>query len=190
MQAAADATEGSMVSIIGLDDDKVAALCEEAAQGQLLKPVNFNCPGQVVISGDVEACKRSVEIAENHGALKAVPLSVAGAFHTEKMLPAAEDLKIALENAKISDIAGIKVIANINAQYYNEPAEIRQGLVKQLVEPILWQKSMQRLLDEGVENFYEIGPSRVLTGLMRRINRKTRVKNVSDLKSLTALLSK
>lgn len=190
MQAAADATEGSMVSIIGLDDDKVAALCEEAAQGQLLKPVNFNCPGQVVISGDVEACKRSVEIAENHGALKAVQLSVAGAFHTEKMLPAAEDLKIALENAKISDIAGIKVIANINAQYYNEPAEIRQGLVKQLVEPILWQKSMQRLLDEGVENFYEIGPSRVLTGLMRRINRKTRVKNVSDLKSLTALLSK
>jgi len=189
MQAAADATEGTMVSIIGLDDEKVAALCEEAAEGELLRPVNFNCPGQIVISGDIGACKRAVEIAEKHGAMKAVPLSVAGAFHTEKMNLAAEDLKTALDEANISDIDKVKVIANINTEFYNDAAEIRKGLVKQLVEPILWQNSMEKLLEAGVEKYYEIGPSRVLTGLMRRINRKTRVNNVSDLKSLEALLS-
>lgn len=189
MQAAADAEEGSMVSIIGLDEEKVDALCAEAAQGQLLKPANYNCPGQIVISGDVDACNRAAEIAEKHGAMKAVVLQVAGAFHTEKMNPAAEDLKNALENAKISEIGSVKVIANVNADYYTGPEDIRQGLVRQLVQPILWQKCMEKLLEEGVEDYYEIGPGRVLTGLMRRINRKTRVKNLSDLKSLNALLA-
>ena len=105
------------------------------------------------------------------------------------MDPAAKDLKIALENANISEIGSVKVIANINADYYTDPSDIRKGLERQLVEPILWQKCMEKLLAEGVEDYYEIGPGRVLTGLMRRINRKTRVKNISDLKSLTALLS-
>lgn len=189
MQAAADATEGSMVSIIGLDNEKVDALCAEAAGSDLLKPANYNCPGQIVISGDVAACHRAVEIAEKHGAMKAILLQVAGAFHTEKMDPAANDLKIALENTRISDIQSVKVIANIDAEYYSGPDEIRQGLVRQLVEPILWQKCMEKLLAEEVKDYYEIGPSRVLTGLMRRVNRKTKVNNVSDLKSLTNILS-
>jgi [acyl-carrier-protein] S-malonyltransferase len=189
MQAAADNTEGSMVSIIGLDAEKVDALCAEAAQGELLKPANYNCPGQIVISGDVQACNRAAELAEKHGAMKAVVLKVAGAFHTEKMDSAAGDLKIALENAKISDIKSVKVLANINAEYYTDADSIRQGLAKQLVQPILWQKSMEKLLAEEVQDYYEIGPGRVLTGLMRRIHRKTRVKNVSDLKSLTAIIS-
>ena len=188
MQAAADAAEGSMVSIIGLDEEKVQALCDNAAQGQLLKPVNFNCPGQIVISGDVDACRRAAELAEEYGAIKAVILQVAGAFHTEKMNPAADALKIALENADIADIGPVKVIANIDAEYYSGPDQIRKGLVRQLVEPILWQKSMEKLLEEGIEDYYEIGPGRVLTGLMRRINRKTKVKNISGLKSLKALI--
>jgi len=189
MQAAADATEGAMVSIIGLDAEKVDALCREASGDDLLKPANYNCPGQIVISGDVPACNRAVELAEKHGAIKAILLQVAGAFHTEKMRSAADALKIALENTKISDIQSAKVIANINAEYYTGPDDIRVGLVRQLVEPILWQKCMEKLLAEGIEDYYEIGPGRVLTGLMRRINRKTKVKNVSDLKSLTALLA-
>ncbi|MBW8016321.1 MAG: ACP S-malonyltransferase [Planctomycetes bacterium] len=190
MQAAADATEGAMVSIIGLDEEKVNALCVEAAAGELLIPVNYNCPAQIVISGDVGACSRAVELAEKHGAIKAILLQVAGAFHTEKMQSAAQALKIELENVKISDIQSVKVLANINAEYYTGPDDIRKGLVRQLVEPVLWQKCMEKLLSEGVEDYYEIGPGRVLTGLMRRINRKTRVKNVSDLKSLTAILSR
>jgi [acyl-carrier-protein] S-malonyltransferase len=180
MQAAADATSGSMVTVLGLDEDKTMELCKEAAGEGLLCPANFNCPGQIVLSGDVDACQRAAELAEKYGAIKAVVLKVAGAFHTSKMQPAADALKEALDSCDIAQTPGVKVIANIDCGYYNDAGEIRHGLVKQLVQPLLWQKCMEKLLAEGVENFYEIGPGRVLTGLMRRINRKTKVINVSS----------
>lgn len=189
MQAAADASDGSMVSILGLDAQQVEQICTEAAQGQLLSPANFNCPGQIVISGAKEACQRSVDVAEKAGAIKAIELQVAGAFHTSMMAPAAEDLKKALDQSPISDPGDIKIIANIDGAYYTGAESIRQGLVKQLIQPILWQKCMENLLSEGYESFYEIGPGRVLTGLMKRIHRKTKVVNVSDLKSLQQLLN-
>lgn len=188
MQAAADASNGSMVSILGLDEEKVAELCEKASQGALLKSVNFNCPGQIVISGDVDACKRAVDMAEEFGAIKAIPLNVAGAFHTAFMDPAAKNLEKALRDTLIATASDIKVVANIDAAYYNTTEQTINGLVTQLVAPILWQKCMEKLLAEGVEDFYEIGPNRVLTGLMRRINRKTKVKNISDLASLQKVL--
>ena len=188
MQAAADASEGSMVSILGLDEVQVITLCEEASSGELLVPVNFNCPGQIVLSGTVKACQRAADLAEKHGAMKAVPLSVAGAFHSELMNPAAQDLEKALANCPIEAPDEIKVLANIHAAYYTSSDEIRHGLVKQLVQPILWQKCMEKLLTEGVENFYEIGPGRVLTGLMKRINRRTKVTNISNASTLAAFL--
>jgi len=188
MQAAADATDGAMVSIIGLDEEKVRQLCSEAAEGELLAPVNFNCPGQVVVSGSKSACKRAEQLAEKYGAIKAVPLEVAGAFHTEMMSSAAEVLKEALSNCEISEPSEIKTIANINAEYYESSQKIAEGLIKQLTCPILWQKCMERLLADGVEMFYEIGPGRVLTGLMRRINRKIKVVNVSTLDAINELL--
>ncbi len=184
MQAAADATEGSMVSIIGLDEEKVRRLCAEAAEGELLAQVNFNCPGQIVVSGSKSACKRAEVLAEKYGAIKAVPLEVAGAFHTEMMSSAAEALKDALSNCEISEPSEIKTIANINAEYYESSQKIAEGLIKQLTCPILWQKCMERLLTDGVEKFYEIGPGRVLTGLMKRINRKIKVVNISSLQSI------
>ena len=190
MQAAADATNGSMVSVLGLDEEKVNELCSEAAGGELLRPANFNCPGQIVISGDVGACERAAELAEKYGAMKAIVLKVAGAFHTEMMLPAAEALGEALAGCEVGDPSDVKVMANIVADYYKDAAGIRDGLVRQLVEPLLWQKCMEKLLDEGIENLYEIGPSRVLTGLMKRINRKTRVTNISDVKSIRDLQAK
>jgi len=180
MQAAADATSGGMVSIIGLDAEAVQSVCQEAAQGQLLKPANFNCPGQIVISGENDACDRAVEAAERRGALKAIKLKVAGAFHTEMMSPAAKALRDALAQSEIKAPTDVRTIANVNAEYYTEAEQIRSGLVRQLVEPILWQACMEKLLDEGVETYYEIGPGRVLTGLMKRINRKAKVINVSD----------
>ncbi len=189
MQAAADESKGSMVSIIGLDGDKVGELCSEAAQGKLLLPSNYNCPGQIVISGSVDACGRAVELAEKFGAMKAVELKVAGAFHTQMMASAAEKLQNALDACDIAENTDVKVIANITADYYNDAAGIRQGLVKQLVEPILWQKCMEKLLAEGVDTFYEIGPGRVLTGLMRRIDRKTKVINISNMSSINKLKS-
>lgn len=188
MQAAADATEGAMVSIIGLDEEKVRQLCSEVSQSELLAPVNFNCPGQIVLSGTKEACKRAAELAEKHGAMKAVPLQVAGAFHTDMMTSAAETLSQALENAKISEPSDVNTIANIDADYYKTAEQIREGLTKQLTCPILWQKCMERLLADGVEKFYEIGPGRVLTGLMKRINRKTKVVNVSSLDTINDLV--
>ncbi len=188
MQAAADATNGAMVSIIGLDEENVRQLCAEAARGELLVPVNFNCPGQIVISGSKSACKRAEELAEKYGAIKAVPLEVAGAFHTEMMSSAAEVLKEALSDCKISEPSEIKTIANINAEYYESSQKISEGLINQLTCPILWQKCMERLLTDGVEKFYEIGPGRVLTGLMRRINRKIKVTNISSLESINKIL--
>ncbi len=184
MQAAAKATDGAMVSLIGLDEEKVGNLCSEASQGELLAAVNFNCPGQIVISGSKAACERAEELAGEHGAIKAVRLEVAGAFHTEMMSSAADTLKEALEKNRVSEPSDVKVIANIDAEYYRSAEKIREGLIKQLTCPILWQKCMEQLIADGVERFYEIGPGRVLTGLMRRINRKIKVENISSLSSL------
>ena len=188
MQAAADNSDGSMVSVLGLDEVQVISLCEEASQGELLVAVNFNCPKQIVLSGATGACHRAADLAEQHGAMKTIPLSVAGAFHSEMMNPAAEELEKALADCPIQDPTEIKVIANINGEYYKEADTVRNGLVKQLIQPILWQKCMEKLLAESVENFYEIGPGRVLTGLMKRINRRTKITNISTAESLQKFL--
>jgi len=190
MQAAADATKGAMVSIIGLDEEKARQLCAEAAQGELLVPVNFNCPGQIVISGSKSACQRAEELGAKYGAIKAVRLEVAGAFHTEMMTSAAETLKQALSNCEISQPSEIKIIANINAEYYASAERIAEGLTEQLTSPILWQKCMERLLADGVDKFYEIGPGRVLTSLIKRIDRKTQLINISNLQTLNGIIPK
>jgi [acyl-carrier-protein] S-malonyltransferase len=188
MQAAADASDGGMVSILGMDEAQVRQVCAEAAEGQLLVPANFNCPGQIVISGATAACKRAVPVAEKMGATKAIELKVAGAFHSEMMRPAAEALATALAGCSIGSPSAIGVIANISAEYYSAADEIRQGLICQLLQPILWKKSMEKLLADGVEQFYEIGPGRVLTGLMKRIHRRATIINISNLESLNAVL--
>ena len=206
MQKAADTNGGEMVSIIGLDEDKVRLLCEEVIEGNtesdeseesesdefdetpLLEPVNFNCPGQIVLSGTKAACKKAKDLAIKHGAIKAVRLDVAGAFHTSMMSSAAHALKEALLKCTIKNPSDIRIIANINASFYRSSEEIAEGLVKQLTSPILWQKCMERLLDEGIEQFYEIGPGRVLTGLMKRISRKTPFVNISNAQSIREFL--
>jgi [acyl-carrier-protein] S-malonyltransferase len=184
MQAAADASKGSMVSIIGLEQSAVEKLCAEVAQGQLLNCANFNCPGQIVITGSVQACKRAFALAEKYGAIKAIELKVAGAFHSEMMKPAEQMLEKALQMCKIKNIRNISVIANVDAEYYKTKGQIEQGLVKQLTGAVLWQKSMERLLADGVTKFYEIGPNKILMGLMRRINRKAEVINISSVAGL------
>lgn len=187
MQAAADASDGAMVSLIGLSPEDVKRLCAEAAQGETLEPANFNCPGQIVVSGTSAACARVQALAPNYDAIKAIRLEVAGAFHTEMMASAGQILGSALENTAFKDPSPVRVLSNVTADYYPDVASMKPGLVKQLTSPILWQGCMEKLLSEGIEAFYEIGPGRVLTGLMRRINRKTRVKNVSTLEGLQAL---
>jgi [acyl-carrier-protein] S-malonyltransferase len=187
MQAAADASSGGMVAIIGLDEEKTKALCAEAGQGELLEGVNFNCPGQIAVSGTKPACERAEKLAEKYGAMKAIRLEVAGAFHTSMMSPAAKALSEALAKTKIAEPADTKVIANINAEYYASAAQIREGLTKQLVQPIYWQKCVERLMADGFDTFYEIGPGKVLTGLMRRISRRANIINVSGAESLKSI---
>lgn len=187
MQTAAETMEGGMVAIIGLDEEKTRALCAEARQGELLEPVNFNCPGQIAISGTKTACERVEKLAEKYGAMKAIRLEVAGAFHTEMMTPAAKGLAIALDDTQIAEPGSVKTIANINAEYYKSASQIREGLTRQLTQAILWQKCVERLMADGVDTFYEIGPGKVLTGLMRRINRKANIINISGVDSLKAM---
>lgn len=194
MQEAAESEGGSMVSIIGLDEDKVRDLCAEILENgdedELLEPVNFNCPGQIVISGTKTACKQAKELAGKYGAVKAVRLDVAGAFHTRMMAAAAQALSQALSQSRIAEPSQTKIIANINAEYYSGGEKIKEGLIKQLTNPILWQKCIERLLGDGVEDFYEIGPGRVLTSLMKRISRKTKVTNISTAQSLKEILTR
>ena len=179
MQAAADLTPSGMVSILGMERDRIEELCSEARGGDVLQVANLLCPGNIVVSGGREACSRVAQLAEAAGAMKVIPLTVAGAFHTPLMQPAYDRLAKAVADAKIQS-PRIPVISNVDAESHSDPAEIRQLLVKQLVSPVQWEESMRRLLGQhGVERAYEIGPGRVLTGLMKRIDREFACENVA-----------
>jgi [acyl-carrier-protein] S-malonyltransferase len=172
MQEAADATPSGMVSILGLERVEVEALCEKARKGDsdILKIANLLCPANIVISGGLTACERAAEMAQSFGAMKAVPLAVAGAFHTEIMRPADQCCAEALADVPMQK-PRIPVISNVDALPHDNPEEIRQILVRQILQPVRWEDSMRYLLQQGFDQFYEVGPGRVLRGLLRRIDR-------------------
>lgn len=172
MQEAADATASGMVSILGLERAEVEALCEQARGDDVLEVANLLCPGNIVVSGSNAACLRAAEMAQEAGAMKAVPLAVAGAFHTSIMRPADERLAEALEGVVLQK-PSIPVVSNVDARPHDDPDEIRSLLIRQVLQPVLWEDSMRYLLGQGFDQFYEIGPGRVLRGLLRRIDRKT-----------------
>ena len=177
MQAAADATPSGMVSILGLECDKVEALCDQARGGQILQIANFLCPGNLAISGHKDACERAAQMAEGAGAMKAVPLAVAGAFHTPIMETAVAKLSAALAIATLAR-PRIPVVSNVDAVPHDDPEEIRQLLVNQVVSPVRWEDSIRYLLAAGYDRFYEVGPGRVLRGLLKRIDRKATCEGV------------
>jgi [acyl-carrier-protein] S-malonyltransferase len=177
MQEASDATPSGMVSILGLERVEVEALCEKARQGDILKIANLLCPGNIVISGTLEACERAAEMAQSFGAMKAVPLAVAGAFHTEIMRPADSRCAEALADVPMHK-PRIPVISNVDAQSHDDPEEIRQILVRQILQPVRWEDSMRNLIQQGFDQFYEVGPGRVLRGLLRRIDRSVSCQSV------------
>lgn len=171
MQEASDATPSGMVSILGLERVQVVALCEKARGAEVLQVANLLCPGNIVISGTVAACERAAETAQSLGAMKAVPLAVAGAFHTGIMRPADDRLAEALSRVPMHR-PRIPVVSNVDARPHDSPEEIRQLLIQQVLQPVLWEDSMRYLIDQGFDQFYEVGPGRVLRGLLRRIDRK------------------
>ena len=173
MQAASDAVPSAMVSILGLDRDRVAALCAEARdeKDDVLEVANLLCPGNFSVSGTNDACERLVDLAREAGAMRVAPLAVAGAFHTKLMQGAVEQLTKALADARMSR-PRIPVISNVDAKAHDDPEQIRNLLIQQIVSPVYWEDSMRRLLADGFDRFFEVGPGRVLRGLLRRIERK------------------
>ena len=172
MQAAADLIPSGMVSILGLEPAALEALCDEVRQpGEVLQLANYLCPGNLVVSGHKAACERIAAVALSKGAMKTIPLTVAGAFHTSLMQPAVERLTSALGTAQLQP-PRIPVLSNVDAESHSDPAVIRELLVQQVVSPVRWEASMRSLLAQGVDAFYEVGPGRVLRGLLKRIDRK------------------
>lgn len=181
MQEAAVARPSGMVSLVGADEEKAALVCDKARGDDVLTPANFNCPGQIVIAGSKAACERAVAAAEEAGC-RAVPLAVAGAFHSAIMAPAAEGLRVMLLKTNFSS-PKIPVISNVDANYHGSPEAIREALSRQLTQPVRWQQCVERMASDGTEQFVEFGPGRVLTGLMRKINRNLAAINISTAES-------
>lgn len=172
MQDAADVQPSGMVSVLGLERDKVERLCDDArGENEVLQIANLLGPGNIVVSGHKSACQRVADLAAKAGAMKTIPLAVAGAFHTPLMQPAVERLAAALAGATLNK-PRIPVISNVDAAAHDDPAEIRKLLVKQVVSPVLWEDSQRKLLAEGYGPFWEVGPGRVLRGLLKRMDRK------------------
>ena len=183
MQEAAETVPSGMVSIMGLPADEVNELCQQAAEGEVLTPANYNCPGQIVISGAKSACARAVKLVDQSGNGRAVALNVTGAFHSDLMRPAAERLKVELDQTDFTP-PRVPVIANVDASAHGSADQMRDLLYRQVFSPVRWQASIEHLAQNGIERFVEVGPGRVLTGLMRKIDRKKTAVNVSTAESL------
>ncbi|HBB72966.1 MAG TPA: [acyl-carrier-protein] S-malonyltransferase [Planctomycetaceae bacterium] len=179
MQECAERRPGAMVAVLGLDRPAVAALCAACRDGDVLEVANVLCPGNVVVSGSAAACGRLEEAAPGAGAMKCVRLDVAGAFHTVLMQPAVERLGAALEAAVLRP-PRIAVVSNVDARSHDDPAEIRTLLARQVVGVVEWSDSMAYLLSTGVGTVWEVGPGRVLRGLMKRIDRRVACCGVFD----------
>ena len=173
MQEASDATPSGMVSVLGLDREQVEAVCNQArVEGEVLQPANYLCPGNIAVSGEQASCSNVASAAEAAGAMKTVPLAVAGAFHTAIMESAIQKLSVALDEVEFMPTR-IPVYSNVDAAAHTQPDELKSLLLKQVCSPVLWHDSMQKMLDDGIEKFYEVGPGRVLRSLLKRIARKT-----------------
>jgi [acyl-carrier-protein] S-malonyltransferase len=189
MQEAVPAGAGAMAAILGLSPAVVADACKRAAEGEICAPANLNSPEQTVISGHAGAVKRAVEIASQLGAKRAVILPVSAPFHSSLMMPAQEKLAGDLAKTEFRDLR-FPLVTNVDADTITKGEEARDALVRQVSMPVRWEESVRLLIDEGVNTFVEVGPGRVLTGLLRQIERSVAALNIEDEKSLAATLEK
>jgi [acyl-carrier-protein] S-malonyltransferase len=179
MQEACEAAGGSMAAIIGLDEGPTREICEEAG----VELANLNCPGQLVISGEADRITRACELAKARGAKRAIPLPVAGAYHSRLMASAQPELEQALGSIPIN-IPSVPVVSNVTARPHDAPSDIHRRLVEQVTHAVRWEESMRWLLGEGFTRFIELGPGTALTGFMKRISKEAVVLNVADVTSL------
>ncbi len=186
MQEACDKEKGAMASIIGLEESRVEEICKEAKQYGEICAANYNSPEQIVISGKEEAVKKAMVIAKEKGARAVIPLKVSGAFHSTLMSPASSKLAKEIEKINVSK-AEIPVMTNTNAKYISAPDDIKSSLIKQLDNPVRWSHSIQNLINDGIEEFYEIGPGKILSNLLRKIDKTKKIKNIDKYESLITI---
>ena len=183
MQEAVPVGMGAMAALFGLDLPTAQAVCERAAEGQVVAPANLNSPGQIVIAGNREAVERAVNFAKEAGARRSILLSVSAPFHCSLLKPAEERLSVDLDSCSFSELR-YPLVTNVDAQIIRGSADARSALKRQVSRPVRWQETVQRLLDEGVRSFVEVGPGKVLLGLIRSIDKSVTMLNVEDEKSV------
>ena len=183
MQEAAPVGSGAMAAIMGADLKDVMAACGEAQEGQVCMPANINTPNQIVIAGDATAIDRAIELLKERGAKRAIKLNVSAPFHCALMNPAQERLAEDLDKIEFQDLR-VPLVTNVDAQIITKGEEARDALTRQVSSPVRWQESVEVLIQEGVESFVEVGPGKVLSGLVRQIERSARCLNVEDAESL------
>jgi len=181
MQEACEATKGSMAAVVGLDEEATRQVCAEVG----VELANLNCPGQIVISGAADKMTQACALAKARGAKRALPLPVAGAYHSQLMTSARGKLEAELEPVAFS-VPFVPVVSNVTAQLHGSPAEIKQRMVEQVTSSVRWEDSMRYLLARGFTRFIELGPGAALTGFMKRIEKSAQVHNVADVASLEA----
>ncbi|MCR4426961.1 MAG: ACP S-malonyltransferase [Firmicutes bacterium] len=183
MQEAVPEGVGTMATILGLERDKVVEACLEASDVGVVEAANFNCPGQIVISGEVAAVDRACQIAREKGAKRTIRLNVSAPFHSSMLAPAAERLAAELAALPINPLR-VTAFSNVTARHIDGPAEVPALLARQVTSPVLWEDTISNMLEEGVDTFVEVGPGKVLSGFVRRMAPDARITSVDDLKSL------
>ncbi len=188
MQEAVPVGQGAMAALLGLETTAVEEICRESARGEVVSPANLNSPGQVVIAGHRTAVERAVELAKTRGAKRAVLLNVSAPFHCALMSPAEECLARDIDNLEVRDPL-IPLVNNVEARVVKSAGDVRDGLKRQVTAPVRWEQSMRVLREEGVQVFIEVGPGKVLSGLLRQIDREATCLRTEDLASLEETLA-
>ncbi len=188
MQEAVPEGTGLMAAVLGMERRDVEKTCHEAAKNGIVAPANYNCPGQIVIAGEKKAVEAAMEIARTKGAKKVIPLAVSVPSHCPMMMQAGERLARELEKVKIDDLR-IPIVNNADAKFLRTSSELRPSLIKQISSPLYWEDSITRMTAGGCDTFVEIGPGKVLSGLVKRIVRDAKVLNVEDMKTMNDALS-
>ena len=189
MQEAVPVGTGGMAALIGPSVEDARAICEEAAQGEVVAVANINAPGQIVIAGTKAGIDRAMEVAKKRGVRRALPLPVSAPFHCDLMKPAEERLKPILDEASFKDL-WVALVSNVDASPIGTATAVRNALLRQVASPVRWVESVQRMVSMGVKRFVEVGPGNVLTGLIKRIDASVELMNVSDVPTLEAFLEK
>ena len=188
MQEAVPIGVGTMAAVLGLDAKDVIDCCKAASEFGIVEPANFNCPGQLVVAGELKAVEKAVELCKEKGAKRSMLLPVSAPFHCSMLKPAGDKLEIELEKVQLGKM-NIPVVTNVTAEYILDSSKVKDLLIRQVSNPVLWENSVNRMLENGVDTFIEIGPGRVLSGFIKKINKEVRIFNIEDMDSLNKTLA-